>query len=195
LSKDFDFNPYSSPAVKDTAGFREVFNNPAIRRYFPADAKLLFGIPERDHETGRKLKVMRVWLIKTKGKDKAPIEGDVISSASMVYRQNSNEPSVTMNMKGSGPAKWETLTETSYNEKRPIAIVLDNLVYSAPIANDGKIPGGSTSITGSFTPEEATDLPTYSKQVDFLLLPRSLQSNLLVQRLDRTRSAVVSWPS
>ncbi|MGZ8537063.1 MAG: protein translocase subunit SecD, partial [Flavisolibacter sp.] len=159
LFQDFKFNPQQGVviATKDTGAFREVLNHPAIRRNFPNDLKFLYGIPNRD-DNGKKLNIVPLYVIKTKGSDKPPIEGDVVTSASMRFEQGSNSPSVSMSMNPSGSAKWEKLTETSAKETRPIAIVLDDKVYSAPIAHNGKISGGQTSITGNFTVDEANDL-------------------------------------
>lgn len=159
LFQDFKFNPQQGVviATKDTGAFREVLNHPAIRRNFPTDAKFLYGIPNRDDD-GKKLNIVPLYIIKTKGSDKPPIEGDVVTSASMRFEQGSSSPSVSMSMNPSGSVKWEQLTETSSKETRPIAIVLDEKVYSAPIAHNGKISGGQTSITGNFTVDEAKDL-------------------------------------
>ena len=46
--------------------------------------------------------------------------------------------------------------------KKFIAIVLDDIVYSAPRVND-RIDGGNSSISGSFSPEEAKDLANILK--------------------------------
>ena len=53
-------------------------------------------------------------------------------------------------------------TSVSPKNKIPIAIVLDNTVYSAPVA-EGKIDGGQSRITGNFTVEEAKDLASILK--------------------------------
>ena len=53
-------------------------------------------------------------------------------------------------------------TLTRNNIGRPIAIVLDNNVYSFPNVNN-EITGGSSEITGNFTPEEANDLANVLK--------------------------------
>ena len=45
---------------------------------------------------------------------------------------------------------------------RPIAIALDDIVYSAPNVN-GPIEGGNSEISGSFTVEEAQDLANILK--------------------------------
>jgi preprotein translocase subunit SecD len=46
---------------------------------------------------------------------------------------------------------------TNANVGRFLAIVLDSTVYSAPRINE-RIPGGTASISGRFTPDEAKDL-------------------------------------
>ena len=63
------------------------------------------------------------------------------------------EVSMTMNSKAA--AEWGNLTEK--NIGKPLAIVMDDVVYSAPNVN-GRIDGGRSSITGGFTAQEAEDL-------------------------------------
>ena len=65
-----------------------------------------------------------------------------------------------MQMNTSGSKIWSRLTEK--NTGRPIAIALDDIVYSAPNVN-GKIDGGNSEISGSFTAEEAQDLANILK--------------------------------
>ena len=67
---------------------------------------------------------------------------------------------VTMSMNGTGARIWKNLTGA--NVGRRIAIVLDGYIYSAPVIN-GEIPGGRSSISGSFTVEEAKDLANVLK--------------------------------
>ena len=62
---------------------------------------------------------------------------------------------VSMTMNSVAAAEWGNLTEK--NIGKPLAIVMDNVVYSAPNVND-RIDGGSSSITGNFTSQEAEDL-------------------------------------
>ena len=63
-------------------------------------------------------------------------------------------------MNGTGARIWKNLTGA--NIGRRIAIVLDGYVYSAPVIN-GEIPGGRSSIAGSFSVEEAKDLANVLK--------------------------------
>ena len=61
-----------------------------------------------------------------------------------------------MNTKG---AKiWEEMTGNAFNQSSQIAIVLDDIVYSAPGVTSGPISGGNSEISGSFTLNEAIDL-------------------------------------
>ncbi|EDP95384.1 protein translocase subunit SecDF [Kordia algicida OT-1] len=95
---------------------------------------------------------------KRKGNKAEPqMKGDVVDGASQGYDQYS-KPSVNMQMNGIGAKQWENLTEEVYNERVNIAVVLDNIVYSAPGVSNGKISGGNTEISGQFTIEEAQDL-------------------------------------
>ena len=149
-------------SINDTAAFREVLNAPIIRKDFPADAKFAFGIPPRD-ANNKQSKFVPLYVLRTKGNEKAAIEGDVLTTANQTDDQVSGGPTVSMDMNSLGARQWETLTETSFKETRPIAIVLDDIVYSAPIAHNGKISGGRTEISGDFSPEEAQDLANILK--------------------------------
>jgi SecD/SecF fusion protein len=153
-------------AAKDTAYLRTYLSGDIVRRAFAeaglGDARFAFGIPNRD-KSGKQLSVVPLYVLKTANSQKAPMEGDVITTASQGYDQMGSKPNVSMDINPAGSAKWERLTETSFKETRPIAIVLDEIVYSAPIAHNGKISGGRTEITGSFTLQEAQDLANILK--------------------------------
>jgi len=92
-------------------------------------------------------------------KGEAALEGDAVTSASSEY-DNMRGNTVNMRMNDAGAQAWATLTRN--NIGRPIAIVLDNNVYSYPNVNN-EITGGQSEITGNFTPEEANDLANVLK--------------------------------
>jgi len=142
-------------ALKDTAIARELLANPAIRRNFPNDAKFVFGV--QPLENNKRIAWVPLYVIRTEGKDKAPIDGSVITKAQASFDQFNN-PVVNMSMNATGSRQWEQLTDRSYKDTMPIAITMDEVVYSAPIAHKGKITGGNTEISGSFTVDEAKDL-------------------------------------
>jgi SecD/SecF fusion protein len=55
------------------------------------------------------------------------------------------------------------------NVGKPLAVTLDNIVYTAPNVNQ-KITGGRSQISGNFTQEEAKDLQTFLVLVNCQLL-------------------------
>jgi SecD/SecF fusion protein len=68
-------------------------------------------------------------------------------------------------MTSEGAIKWKKITADASadpNNKKAIAIVLDNTVYSAPTVQN-EIPNGVSSISGSFTPEDTKDLSNILK--------------------------------
>lgn len=149
-------------SLADTGLVSQYLANPAIRSAFPADLVFAYGMTPRDKDN-KSLNYVPLYILKTGGRDKAPLEGDAIATAMQSYDQLSSNPTVSMEMTPSGARIWEKMTDISFQGKRPIAIVLDNIVYSAPIANNGKISGGRTEISGSFTVAEAQDLASILK--------------------------------
>jgi SecD/SecF fusion protein len=79
------------------------------------------------------------------------------------------KPAVSM-QNGQGAKAWEELTGRAYTQKSNIAIVLDNIVYSAPGVSTGPISGGRSEI-GSFDVTETKDLANVLRAgVNFQLL-------------------------
>jgi SecD/SecF fusion protein len=144
--------------TRDTAQLREYLNMPVVKKNFPADCRFYFGIA--DKENREKNKVCILYSIKTNGKDAPPLGGDHITDTRQDYDRVSGQPDVQMSMDPVGARMWERLTGA--NVGKPIAIVLDDIVYSAPAPSE-KIAGGSSNITGSFTVEEAQDLANILK--------------------------------
>ncbi len=104
------------------------------------------------------LEVYDLYLLKTTA-GKPALAGDVISSASAEYDDRQGNY-VSMTMTGEAAAKWAAVTGANIN--KPVAVVLDGEVYSAPNVND-KIEGGRSTISGHFTTDEAKDLANVLK--------------------------------
>jgi SecD/SecF fusion protein len=146
-------------AIRDTAIVRQYLTNPAVAANFPADIQWAYGIPETQ-DNNKKAAFVALFGLKTKGLDKAPLEGEAVVDARSDFNPTTGQPEVTMKMNPAGARTWANMTRA--NKGKSIAIVLDNIVYSAPRVND-VIEGGNSSISGSFTPEEATDLSNILK--------------------------------
>ena len=96
---------------------------------------------------------LELYAIKSNASKKAPIDG-AVESARVDYDQM-RRIVVDMQMDANGTKEWKSLTEK--NVGRPIAVTLDNRVYTAPNVNE-PIPNGSSQISGNFTEDEAKDL-------------------------------------
>ncbi len=147
-----------SIALKDTGTFNSYMNMDAVKNSFPGDMKFLLGAEEKVEKTGDRY--YPLYAIKTvPGSDKAKLEGDGVEESSQSYDEK-GRPSIKMQMTPLGSKIWSKLTGDNVN--RPIAIVLDDVVYSAPNVN-GQIDGGNSEIAGSFTIEQAQDLANILK--------------------------------
>lgn len=83
------------------------------------------------------------------------LTGADLKSALTVFDQNTGNPSVSIEFTDEGSKKFEEIT--GRNVGKPVAIILDNEVISAPNVNE-KIIGGKAQISGGFTVEEANKL-------------------------------------
>ena len=141
-------------AGRDTSLFNEYMNIESVKSQFPGNVKIVFGIPEVN-EKGVRSDIVAIYALKTiDGSDKAKLEGDGVQQASQDY-DDRGRPAIKMLMTKQGERIWGDLT--TENVGKPIAIVLDNVVYSAPnVINP--ITTGNSEISGSFSLEEAQDL-------------------------------------
>ena len=140
--------------IKDKDKVMQMLTSPEAKKMLPdnlKNIKFLWGKP------AKKSDVVYLYAIKGNRDNIPPISGDVIVDAQSSYDQFGN-PAVTMQMNGAGAKKWKEMTTQAFNDKTGIAIVLDNIVYSAPGVSSGPITGGRSEITGNFSLEEAKDL-------------------------------------
>jgi len=140
--------------AKDQNKIEQYLSMPEIRKLLPAEkrfTKFLFGIPDPN------TKIVDLYAIKSNRDDLPPLSGSVVVDASQSYDQVGS-PSVSMQMNGKGARKWEDMTGNAYKDKSNIAIVLDEIVYSAPGVSKGAISGGRSEISGQFTLNDAIDL-------------------------------------
>lgn len=146
-----------------------IMNTELAKRTLPSDLTLMWGVKQAEFpvtdangntvkKDNGEDKTVGYWeLIALKGDP--VLEGDAITSASSEF-DNMQGNIVNMKMNDRGAQEWATITRN--NIGRPIAIVLDEHVYSFPNVNN-EITGGSSQITGQFSPEEANDLANVLK--------------------------------
>jgi preprotein translocase subunit SecD len=83
------------------------------------------------------------------------VSGDELNDANQGYDQQTNAPVVNIRFNGQGGKKFGKVTTENVN--KPFAIILDNVVLSAPNINE-PILGGQAQISGNFTVKTANDL-------------------------------------
>jgi len=130
--------------------FEAILKRKEVRALLPYDVEILPGAkPEiiKDNK-GKEYKILSFYGLKRDPE----LTGEVITDAVATYDPTTNQPIVTMSMNSDGAERWAKITGA--NIKKRIAIVLDNLVYSAPVVQQ-KIVGGNSQITGMSSPEEA----------------------------------------
>ncbi len=130
--------------LKDTGLVNSYLSNPIVRNAFPQDLKFLWGKQDFD-EDGKLSPVLQLYAIKTlPGTEKARIEGSVMENATQDFDPITSEVVVEMSMNKQGAKAWADMT--TKNTNKPIAIVLDDIVYSAPLVSE-PITGGQSRIT------------------------------------------------
>ncbi|MBV1923966.1 MAG: protein translocase subunit SecDF [Flavobacteriaceae bacterium] len=118
-------------------------------------AKFAWGLPEDDKTLGEK--TASLYAIKSNRDDSPPLAGGVVVDAQQSYDQLGRVV-VDMQMNGSGAKTWEQMTGNAFTNQSQIAIVLDDIVYSAPGVTTGAIAGGRSQISGTFSITEGQDL-------------------------------------
>jgi len=141
-------------AKKDMDKVNGYLDLPEVRKLLPSTLRYVnfaWGKPNPNAD------IVDLYVIKSNRDGVAPLSGGVIVDAVQTYSQI-GQPAVSMQMDGKGARIWENMTGKAFKEGSNIAIVLDDVVYSAPGVNNGAIAGGRSEITGTFTLNEAIDL-------------------------------------
>ena len=169
LFKVFRFNPsiqqYPQSAVlgyasvEDTATVDRYLQMPEVIRMRPLNlrfAKFRWGIPEDE-----KSKIVPLYALESNRAGEPDMQGDIVADSRQQYTQ-AGLPSVGIDFEGQGPTQWSKLTREVAQDGNAIAIVLDDIVYSAATAKQ-EISGGATEISGNFTVNKAQDLANVLK--------------------------------
>ncbi|MBK8498126.1 MAG: protein translocase subunit SecDF [Flavobacteriales bacterium] len=133
--------------AEDMEAVEKMLASDAVRSALPPDVKLVWGAKSQELELTAggtadfvDLYALRVPRDKNGGPD---LDGKAISQARQDYDMK-GDVEVRMSMTSEGAATWRTMTAN--NVGKYIAIVLDDLVQSAPVVQ-GEIPTGQSSIS------------------------------------------------
>jgi len=149
-----------SVAKSDTAKINAYLAMAEVQAVIPQQAQFRWdAIPFTGEIDGKDQKFFNLYALRGDLQGKPQLDGAVVRDASYQPDER-NQPAVSMSMNEEGANAWEILT--GENIGKPIAILLDDVVYSAPAPSE-KIGGGVSSISGQFTITEAQDLATVLK--------------------------------
>jgi SecD/SecF fusion protein len=122
--------------------------NQALKEFIPAGDEVYLE-KSVDRETGA-VRTFPVLLEKT-----TLMTGEALKTAAVEVGGRFNEPYVSLTFNARGARLFGQITQE--NQGRQLAIILDNIVESAPVIEEA-ISGGRAQITGRFSLEEAKDL-------------------------------------
>ena len=160
-------------AYSDTAAINEMLNTKAVRDLLPRNVVFAWSVKSLD-ERGQ---IYQLYSLRSTGtKGRPALEGDVVTDAREDFEQNTKNFKVNMAMNPEGAKVWARVTKE--NTARCIAIVLDEVVYTAPNV-PGEITGGRSEITGTFTQDEAKDLANVLKSGKMVAKVRIIQEDIV----------------
>ena len=136
----------------DTGLLNNYLRMDIVKNKFPNNLVFMYGKVEDDDPKAKN--ILTLYGIKTLDNGQAELEGDHITEAAQDYDER-GRVAIKMNMDKVGANIWAKMT--GRNIGKPIAIVLDNIVYSAPNVNDA-ITTGNSQISGNYSIKEAQDL-------------------------------------
>ncbi|MDT0648702.1 protein translocase subunit SecDF [Autumnicola edwardsiae] len=177
--------------VADTAKVNDYLSRSRVRFLLPVEqryAKFVWGVP--DEETG----TVGLYALKGNRNMEPPLSGSVITDAQQTYGQLGNV-AVSMQMDGTGAKIWEEMTGQASSQQSNIAIVLDNIVYSAPGVSTGPISGGRSEISGDFSITEGQDLANVLRAGKLPASAEIIQSEIVGPSLgqEAINSGVISF--
>ena len=149
-------------SLKDTAVINSYLRMPQVRSLLPAEQRYAKFVWEKPKQTkiseDESILTSDLYALIGNRDNIPPLSGGVVTDAQQSYDQV-GRVAVNMQMNGKGAKIWEEMTNQANINQSQIAIVLDDVVYSAPgVSVAGGIGGGRSEITGNFDITEGQDL-------------------------------------
>lgn len=154
--------PQGMVNIKDTTKINRILErlrNGDLKGMIPPTIRFLWDVHTTKLDDGQE--VLPLYAIRVGRGGKALLTGEVVTDARQSYDQRT-APAVSMSMNSQGARAWKRITGEFAQDRRRVAIALDDYIQSAPSVNS-EIPNGQSIITGNFTLEEAQDLANVLK--------------------------------
>ena len=160
-------------SAKDTSIVNGYLRMDIAKSKLPSNVVFMYG--KADLEDPKAKDILQLYAIKTLDNGQAELEGEHVSEAAQDYDER-GKIAIKMNMDKIGTNIWAKMT--TRNVGKPIAIVLDNFVYSAPNVNDA-ITTGNSSISGNYTVKEAQELSDILKSGKLTATAKIVQDQVI----------------
>jgi SecD/SecF fusion protein len=149
--------------LRDTATINRIFRRDDVKSVLPRNVGIFWAnkAERLSKDALSEEPALELFFLDMGRNRKAKLTGEVITSANKDIDEKGLN-AVSMRMDATGTRVWAKWTADAATKRSRIAIMLDNVVYSAPYVN-GEIPNGNSQISGSFTSEEASDLANILK--------------------------------
>lgn len=139
-------------AEDDTSRVNRLLADPTVRDMLPTGVTLMYSSGPKAGIDAEGRELYELLGVRTE----AELTGEVITDARVEFDEL-NRAEVSMTMNGEGARTWARVTGANIN--KPVAIVLDNVVYSNPVVQN-RISGGRSTINGLDSRDEAQDIVT-----------------------------------
>lgn len=144
-------NPQSQTAdayvkADDKAKIQRMLSRPDVQNVIPNNVEFAFSAKPIGVQDGQDIFVL--YLVNKA----AELTGGVITNAMANIDPNTSAAIVSMEMNSEGATEWARITGANIDKR--CAIMLDGVIFSAPVIR-GKIPGGRSQIEGMANLEEA----------------------------------------
>ena len=168
-------------SIKDKEKVIGYLDNPEVRKLLPNQYRYIRFIWGKEDEQA---KTVGLYALRSNRENSPPLSGGVVVDALQTYDALGN-PAVSMQMNAKGARTWENMTGKAFREATNIAIVLDDIVYSAPGVSNGAISGGRSEITGDFSLNESIDLANVLRAGKLPASAEIIQSEIVGPSLGR----------
>lgn len=144
--------PIGGVLTEDTAMLRTWLERTEIAGQLPLNARFCYGQPLK---TSGEEVILPLYAVKIKEETEAgTLDNSSITDARQDYSMM-NEPVVIFTFDSYGATNWQRMTRN--NIGKTIAILLDDIVVSAPMVQE-ELVGGSSQISAGFSPVDAQNL-------------------------------------
>jgi len=170
---------------QDTANLNKIFSDQEILMNFPERIKLAYG--DYFESSPNNDSLMAIYPLKIGDQSfNANPSSDQIIDAEFEFEPSTGSPVIVFAFNSRGSEAWFRMTER--NISKPIAILLNDIVLTAPVV-ESAIEGGKIKITGKFTIDEAMFITAMLRSGKLILPVKTIEHSFVASK----KSKKIIW--